>query len=394
MLHLVNENHRVRIRVISLVWSCLECLEIAAMRKSPPLFASALLAALCLQCKDSTPVDSNPSSFILSGHILFVSSGSSGGLVDGLWAIDMQGGSATMHLVAEGASDARAASNTSLVAYAKLSPGHSQDIHINTISGTDERNITQREGVSEWGPDIAAGGSTIAFSAFYKNSGASAICLVDTTGRGLQAITDSLSRDAHAWLPRWSPDGSRLAYIHRTQAGPSPMYCLATVSPSGADQKDLARTSSLYAPQWSPGGKYIAYASLSGSTVGISIYDVETEIAKELSVPLKVLDPVGLAWTPNAGLCFVGRNAGDSLFSLYYTADVAAGTIVEIVGGIRYPETVVISPDGAIVAVMARGESGRIELYAMKLDGSARRTVVQLPMGTVIQAGGFTQWIG
>ena len=364
------------------------------MRKSLPLFASAVLAVLCLQCTDSAPVDPDPSSLVLDGHILFVSSGSAGGLADGLWAIDLQGGSATMRLVAEGASDARAASNTSIIVYTKLSTGHSQDIHLNTIAGTGERNLTQRQGVSEWGPDITTQGSIIAFSALYGNTGASAICLVDTAGRGLHAITDSLSPDAHAWLPRWSPDGSRLAYIRRTQAGPPPICWLATVSPGGSDQRDLARASNFYAPQWSPDGKFIAYASLSGSTASISILDIGTGTAKELTVPSRVLDPVGLAWTPGGGLCFVGRNAGDSLFSLYYTADVSSGMSVEIATGFRYPESVAVSPGGAAVAVFARGEDGRIELHIMRVDGRARKTVLQLPAGTVTQAGGFTQWIG
>jgi Tol biopolymer transport system component len=87
--------------------------------------------------------------------------------------------------------------------------------------------------------------------------------LVRTDGTGFRQITDDLYRDRG---PRWSPDGSRLAF-YSNRRGP---YEIWTIRPDGSRLELLARASGhangLIRPTWAPDGRRLSAKDLQTTT--------------------------------------------------------------------------------------------------------------------------------
>jgi TolB protein len=69
------------------------------------------------------------------------------------------------------------------------------------------------------------------------------------------------SSPATEFDPTWSPDGSRIAYRHWPENGPSRIFVM---NADGSDQRNLTRKDS-WGPDWSPDGQRIVFNSLGGA---------------------------------------------------------------------------------------------------------------------------------
>lgn len=76
--------------------------------------------------------------------------------------------------------------------------------------------------------------------------------------------TVRLTRAGKNTTPRWSPDGSQLAFVS-TRAD-TPQIYLLPISHSGEARALTSHDRGAFAPAWSPDGKYIAYLSNSNET--------------------------------------------------------------------------------------------------------------------------------
>jgi TolB protein len=104
-----------------------------------------------------------------------------------------------------------------------------------------------------WSPD----GSRIAFlmsprGHLTRYAGDGDICVMNANGTDIRRLTDGLDASS----PAWSPDGSRIVFVKgQGQA-------LVVMSARGSDQHVIARARGYYEwPAWSPDGHAIAYQS-------------------------------------------------------------------------------------------------------------------------------------
>jgi Tol biopolymer transport system component len=80
-----------------------------------------------------------------------------------------------------------------------------------------------------------------------------------------------------AALMRWSPDGSRLAFVARTPATAARIY---VVSSDGGQAEPISAASDVWDPHWLPDGKTVVWGRLGGG--GISAFDLETRTLSTL----------------------------------------------------------------------------------------------------------------
>jgi Tol biopolymer transport system component len=122
----------------------------------------------------------------------------------------------------------------------------------------------------DWSPD-----GRIAFvgAADTQRLGARNIYVVDADGRNPRALTSDAGGD-NRW-PVWSPDGTKLAYIHGKE--------IWTMNADGSDKRQITRESEWpfqvkMFPQWSPDQSMILFTAVAGNGVQglLQVVDLQT----------------------------------------------------------------------------------------------------------------------
>ncbi len=116
-----------------------------------------------------------------------------------------------------------------------------------------------------WSPD----GARIAFVSERRlapfNDTDRNVYVMNTDGSGQTNITpnttDNPPYQGHDDDPTWSPDGSKIAYVHTFSPNASGVPNIWTMDPNGANKMNLSnnQNTSAVAPAWSPDGTRIAY---------------------------------------------------------------------------------------------------------------------------------------
>ena len=167
--------------------------------------------------------------------------------------------------------------------------------------------------------------------------------------------------DAHAeLLPRWSPDGTRLAYSSSRDFNQD----VYSVSTTDWEEKRLTNNRALEAsPAWSPDGSRIAFTRLDEGVTKIYLMKANGSGQKRLSEsPGEELLP---SWSPDGEqIAFVGNNEPGSEFGLWLIR--SDGTELQSLGSSGLVGPPAWSPDGTAIAFSSDGD-----LYVWKLDGSA-----------------------
>lgn len=143
-----------------------------------------------------------------------------------------------------------------------------------------------------WSPD----GSRIAFvmsprGHLTRYAGDGDIYVMNADGTSIRRLTDGLG----ASYPAWSPDGSRIVFIKgQGQA-------LAIMRADGADQHVIARARGYYeSPAWSPNGQAIAYQSDLGRNMDdTAIFTIRPDGTGERQLTPRSASAGFPAWSPN-----------------------------------------------------------------------------------------------
>jgi dipeptidyl aminopeptidase/acylaminoacyl peptidase len=226
--------------------------------------------------------------------------------------------------------------------------------------------------------DLAAEHGLIAFSGASGESTAESdteIYVVAPDGTGLRALTSTPGVSEMA--PRWSPDGTRLAFLRNAHTGGDELVVIDPLTGGETFSADVPNPhpSSVGPPQWSPDGRLI-------------VFDVANSEQNVLAVDLKTG-----AWTPMSLGVFQGWSPDGRWFvllqddePLLVPADLFGPTDLDDVtnlpgvqplpGPIWLPSWM---PDSSAVAT---GADGSIDVVTIA-DGQRR---------TLIEDGGAPSW--
>jgi Tol biopolymer transport system component len=199
-----------------------------------------------------------------------------------------------------------------------------------------------------WSPD----GSRIAYIHYRHGSpSTTGIWIVDTAGVATHQI---LSGD---WGSLdWSPDGAHLAI-----SGGSGIF---SVKPTGDSLRAI--TTKGIAPRWSPAGNKLAFWSY--DSTGASIWLVSRD-----GTGLRSLAPTGIGrwyapdWSPDGSRLVHLRMVSESIGDKVFVMDTTGHAEQQLTTDVTIDQTPAWSPDGQWIA-WSRREDGKI--WLMKPDGS------------------------
>ena len=289
-------------------------------------------------------------------------------------------------------------------------------------------------------PQISPDGSRIAYvrrsNDIMADRARSAIWLIDT--RSGEEMPLAGGPDASAFAPRWSPDGTRLAYVS-TASGGAQLWVKWLKGGEAVRLTGLPESPSNIT--WSPNGSTIAYSMLvpgGGITLGaepsgkpegakwaepLEIYDLVTyraDGAGYLKPGFEKIFMIPAAGGAPRQLTFGDHHDGGSLAfgrdgrTLYFSAnrnpdwqtdpvesevhalDIASGTITPLTSRDGPDHSPAVSPDGKLIAFLGFDDAGRAyendDLYVMAPDGSGLRNLTEgwdfSPAGVVWDADG------
>ena len=255
-------------------------------------------------------------------------------------------------------------------------------------------------------PRIAPDGRSVAFVVWRvdreANDYASAIWLVPFDGSSpARPFTSGGKQDL---APRWSPDGSRLAFVSNRERKAKQLYVIPTVGGEGRRLTELDED--VTEPVWSPDGTRLAFSSRARDPAYEEEEDKRRQPRRFARLQYK-LDDAGWigdrrrqhltvpadgsasptqvthgdyehqhpAWSPDGTrIAFASARQDDwdiELFCDIYLVDAQGGEPLRLTGCDRWYEAPAWSPDGSLIA--CRFGIGGFRLPASRPDRSARR---------------------
>lgn len=238
-----------------------------------------------------------------------------------------------------------------------------KEIWVMDYDGANQHPLTSLHSISltpRWSPD----GSRIAFTCFAPLNGlvSAQICMYSLDSSKVVAFPRFRGTNI---TPAWSPDGTQIIFSSSMQGNPE----LYVSDINGGRPKRLTFSNGAnMSPAWNPKtGATIAFVSDRGGTPQLYVMNSDGTSSAKLDLPDKgyVIDP---AWSPNGQLlAFSWRRPNDN-YDLYIM-DVASGQLLELTRDQGRNERPSWAPDGRhLVFESTRG--GTRQIWTMLADGS------------------------
>ncbi len=285
-------------------------------------------------------------------------------------------------LLAAAASACGLLSSPGFIAYTVGEPG-SRDIVVSKPDGSDRRVLTDDEAgrnaddfAPVWSPDR----QRVAFLS--NRDGNIEIYLAVADGSSFTRVTNTSVAESHV---RWSPEGTRLAYISPTEEGkPALLWLsLSDLLPhrlpfSGHGEAD---------PAWSPQGTWIAFASLNedGESVGLFLQDPEG--GNRLLVSQS--PDRAPAWSPGGKkIAFVSTRDGDEeIYVVEIDDEGPTGQTAQVTANSDRDFAPEWSPDSRRIAFLS-DRNGNVDIFVSSNEGRSLETLTRTDVDEVVATWG------
>jgi serine/threonine protein kinase len=237
------------------------------------------------------------------------------------------------------------------IAFPATDANNITEIYYMHASGGEPKNLTN-DSLWKWVADISPDGSQIAYSQGTSRQPYSfpvQIFTISTLGGSSKKLADRGNG------PRWSPDGTSIAYITAGQS-------LWIMDEDGGNKRMVLRDSiggGRVSAAWSPDGKSLAWLRTLLGTAGlyeeIIIREIETGKERQLTHDQKNIDEV--YWMPQGEILFSSNREGPSNL---WAIPSGGGTPVQITRGPGPDLGIKASRDGKRVLYMQAAQYGSV----------------------------------
>lgn len=205
----------------------------------------------------------------------------------------------------------------------------------------------------------------VAFSS--SRDGSEDIFLMRLDGTGLTRLTDDEANDSY---PRWSPDGSELAFItwRETAQDDIGFSKAMLIRADGTHERFLGVDEAALFPCWSPDGQQLALAV----TTNLATYRQDGTLVRQLRNKLGVLDRYP-DWSPNGSLIAFSAFDNSSNEGDIFTINPLGSGLRRVAGESLVESMPSWSPDGEWLAFSANEGYGlEWEVHLIRPDGTDR----------------------
>jgi TolB protein len=239
--------------------------------------------------------------------------------------------------------------------------------------GSDLLQLTDdqmHDGLPVWSPD----GQIIAYISGSEEE--NTINIVNEDDSQLRRLIENLN----VWWekPAWSPDGKSICFAAEDPLESNKGTNLYVATLEGKDVRALtALSGDELEPRWSPDGTLLAFVWFPGGYIGPWSASAAIQITDLEGTSHKVVDGFveisGLTWSPDGTqMAFWARSSADCLYDCeeVYVADISSNSIECLTERYEIAETrqTVWSPDGEKIAFTARAPEG-VAIYVTAPNG-------------------------
>lgn len=173
--------------------------------------------------------------------------------------------------------------------------------------------------------------------------------------------------------PSWSPDGSRIAFVSRRDAGNPEIYVM---NADGSNQTRLTNELALdITPSWSPNGKQILFVSNRSGNFDVFLMNADGTHVRQLTTnPGRDSEP---KFSPNGQKILYTSDLGGALALWVMAADGSGGHQLtpDSLGGAAHGDW---SPDGSQIAFAGNAAvAENSDIFVMKANGTRIRQITQ-----------------